>query len=160
MREQVTLDRARERLSYDPQSGVLTWATSPSRRIRVGQTAGYSGTNGYVVVRLDGLNYHAHRLGWFLHHGVWPQKELDHINGVRHDNRLANLRDVDRSTNMSNRKGPDRDTKTGVLGVYQHRNRYVAQRRVNGVHRYLGTFNTADEAGMAYLAADPQVTAA
>lgn len=158
MREQVTLERARQRLAYDPLTGLLTWATSPGGRVRVGRKAGYIGTNGYVVIRVDGLNYHAHRLGWLLHYGAWPLQELDHINGIRDDNRIANLRDVGRSQNMSNRKGPDRDTATGVLGVYKHRDRYVAQRRINGVHRYLGTFDTAQEAGAAYQAAGPQVT--
>lgn len=159
MREQVTLERARERLAYDPATGIIKWATSPGGRVRVGQPAGYIGTNGYVVIRVDGLNYHAHRLGWLLHYGAWPEKEVDHINGGRTDNRIANLRDVDRFGNMSNRKGPDRDTTTGVLGVYKHRDRYVAQRKVNGVHRYLGTFDTAQEAGIAYQSAGPQVTA-
>ena len=153
MREQETLERVRERLAYDPDSGLLTWASRPSRKIRIGQHAGRIGTNGYVVIRLDGLNYHANRLGWLLHHGVWPAMEIDHINGERADNRIANLRDVDRSTNMSNRKGADRDAMTGVLGVYKHRQRFVAQRRIHGVHRYLGTFDTAAAAGEAYKAA-------
>lgn len=153
MREQATLERVRERLAYDPDSGLLTWASRPSRKIRIGQQAGRIGTNGYVVIRLDGLNYHAHRLAWLLHHGVWPAMEIDHINGERADNRIANLRDVDRSTNMSNRKGADRDARTGVLGVYKHRQRFVAQRRIHGVHRYLGTFDTAAAAGEAYKAA-------
>lgn len=159
MREQVTFERAKERLAYNPETGVLVWASSPGGRVQVGRPAGYIGTNGYVVIRLDGLNYHAHRLAWLLHYGCWPQQEIDHINGIRNDNRISNLRDVDRSTNMSNRKGPDRDTQTGVLGVYKHRERFVAQRRINGIQRYLGTFGTAEEAGAAYRAAGQEVVA-
>lgn len=154
MRNQISAQRARELLDYDAQSGRLTWRAKPNNRIVIGTGAGRVGRNGYIVVRLDGLNYHAHRIVWLMVHGIWPNDEIDHINGQRSDNRLSNLRDVDHARNLQNRRCADRDSASGVLGASPRGKRFLAQRRINGKHLYLGMFATAAEAHAAYVAAN------
>lgn len=153
MHSTLTAQRVRELLDYDQHSGRLTWRTKPNRRIMIGSQAGRVTHHGYIVVRLDGRNYQAHRIAWLHVHGVWPTHEVDHINGKRSDNRLSNLRDVDHARNLQNRRGADRDSTSGVLGASPRGSRFLAQRRINGKHIYLGMHATAADANAAYLAA-------
>ena len=93
-----------------------------------------------------------HRVLWAMAHGTVPPM-LDHINGDRSDNRLANLRVVDHTTNMQNQRNAMRDNRTGFLGVSPSGGRYRATIRVSGKQKYLGLFDTAEAAHEAYLAA-------
>lgn len=97
--------------------------------------------------------YKAHRLAWFIHHGRWPAEEIDHINMVRDDNRLANLREASHNDNQHNRQRARADNKLGILGVSTYRGRFKAQIEINGENRYLGLFDTAEQAHTAYLEA-------
>ena len=103
---------------------------------------------GYEQIKVGDRLYVSHRLAWLYSYGEWPQSELDHINGVKNDNRLSNLRQVNRSQNMQNLKKARRDNKTGVLGVCLHKvsGKYRAQIQKAGVKYDLGIFNTLEEA--------------
>ena len=103
---------------------------------------------GYEHIKVGGRLYVSHRLAWLYSYGEWPRSELDHINGVKNDNRLSNLRQVNRSQNMQNLKGARRDNKTGVLGVCLHKasGKYRAQIQKAGVKYDLGVFSTVEEA--------------
>ena len=73
--------------------------------------------DGYKIVKIKGKQYKEHRLVWFLYHGRFPKKEIDHINRIRNDNRIENLREVTREENIKNTvKKINKDT--GVYGVY------------------------------------------
>lgn len=98
-----TLADARSALTYNPDTGELRW-TPEARQSRKRDVAGSLATNGYVMIRIGGKLRLGHRLAWFLHYGQWPSTHIDHINGNRADNRLANLRDVPHAANMRNRK--------------------------------------------------------
>ena len=91
---------------------------------------------------------------WFLHYGEWPEECIDHINGVRSDNRVENLRSVSKRVNIKNSKIRS-DNSTGVTGVSfdKSRGRYTASLRVNGVDLRLGRFKTIEEAVVAVKAA-------
>ncbi len=108
-------------LSYDPETGIIKWKINKSRA-RAGEVAGCLSKNGYLVagVRLNrgvtGKLYYVHRLAWYLHYGKWPNLFIDHINGDKTDNRIANLREVTRSQNGHNR-GPNKNNQSGYKGV-------------------------------------------
>lgn len=100
-----------------------------------------------------GKAYRAARLAWFYVHGAWPKHHIDHINGNRLDNRIANLRDIPRQANNQNIHRSFKTNKTGFLGVDldKRSNRYRASIRHNGSNRTLGRFDTPEEAHEVYL---------
>lgn len=140
-------------LSYDPETGRFTWIARPAYRIKVGSVAGSQRQDGYRTLNLFGTLYWEHRLAWFFVYGEWPAMDLDHINGTRDDNRIANLREVTRSENAQNKRRARRDNSTGVLGVTIDYKKFRAQIRVDGKTTHLGSFATAEEASDAYLEA-------
>jgi hypothetical protein len=83
--------RATELLRYEPTTGLLYWKASPNNRKVSGSIAGTLTNNGYLRVGIDGRQHSAHRLIWLLVHGEWPPACINHINGVKDDNRIANL---------------------------------------------------------------------
>lgn len=149
---QITHAELLSLLDYQPESGVFTWKKS-------GAVAGSPTADGYVKIKVRQRMYRAHRLAWFYVHGAWPSQLIDHINGDRADNRIANLRDVSNSVNRQNAKTANADSKTGVLGVTYRpsKAKYQAQIAVNGKNRYLGMFDTEQEAHQAYLTAKREV---
>jgi hypothetical protein len=137
-------------LRYDSATGGLFW-TQNSGKARKDGRAGTVQKNGYLQVTFAGYRVGAHRVVWRIHAGAWPTKDIDHLNGDRQDNRIENLREVDRTTNMQNLRGPTRNNSTGFLGVIPKRNRFVAQIRVDGKRKHLGVFDTPEEAHTAYI---------
>lgn len=151
----VPFERLREVLSYEPITGEFRWRASLGRRpVKAGDVAGFL-RNGYWTIGLDDRDYPAHRLAWLYVYGVWPTGQIDHMNGKRTDNRLANLRDVTGAINSQNQRRPRIDNTTGLLGVGydKRRKKFRAQIQTNGVNRFLGRFSTAEEAHAVYLAA-------
>lgn len=109
--------RLKELLHYDPETGNLTWLVARSGAGKVGSIAGSQHIAGYRAVYLEYKAYLAHRLAWFYVFQSWPTGQIDHINGVRSDNRLSNLRDVDAFVNQQNRRSATRGNLSGFLGV-------------------------------------------
>ena len=156
----LTAARLRELLHYEPETGVFTW-TQNRYRVFKGDVAGNHGVQGYTIIGIERRTYRAHRLAWLYVHGDWPAADIDHLNGVRHDNRLSNLRDVDRRTNLQNLNRAKRQNKSGFLGVCCDKNqkqgkRWIAQIKAEGSPRVLGYFETPEEAQQAYLNAKRQ----
>lgn len=153
----LTAQRLRELLHYDPETGVFTWAADSGRwgRIKAGTAAGCINSLGYVVIMIDRRLYYAHRLAWLWARGVWPAELIDHINGVRHDNFLGNLRDASHSLNRQNQRQAQSHNKAGFLGVSWHKQtkKYCAGIWINGKKRHLGLFATAELAHAAYVSA-------
>ena len=113
----LTQARLKEVLHYDPETGVFTWAINRlfAPKAPKGKIAGIVNSHGYLIICLDGVRHHAHRLAWLYVHGTRPV-EVDHQNHLRTDNRLINLRATDRVGNGKNISKP-RDNKSGVVGV-------------------------------------------
>lgn len=150
----LTADRLRELLHYDPETGLFTCQVRTGSRSKVGEVTGCSDGNGYLQIRILGRSYRAHRLAWIYVHGCWPARDIDHINGVRDDNRIANLRDVTRSINMQNiRTATAGNKSSGLLGVSVAKLRWKAMIRVNGRNEHIGVFDTPELAHEAYLSA-------
>lgn len=117
----LTADRVRELLSYDAETGILTRKVRTSHRINLGDVAGTVRPDGYLKVSLDNKSYLAHRVAWVIEYGVWPDFEIDHINGIRSDNRICNLRDVTPSTNQENQRVAYKNSAGKALGVTFHK---------------------------------------
>jgi hypothetical protein len=100
-------DYVRKRLDYDPDTGVFTWKPRPGDKKwnakHVGEVAGSIASGGYRQIMVDRKNYMAARLAWLYVHGEWPKNHIDHINRIRTDDRLVNLRDVTPVVNSNNR---------------------------------------------------------
>lgn len=141
----LTAERLREYLEYNCLTGVFRWRGS-------GCVTGTKTKAGYIRVRIDEVRYYAHRLAWLYVHGEWPPEEIDHINQVKTDNRLCNLRLASHAENTKNKPIP-RTNRTGVRGVSKSGERFVARIMVDGVQKHLGRFDTPEEAGEAYHAA-------
>jgi len=151
----LTAERLRELLHYDPETGVFIWLVSTNGRIRVGDVAGHLTAAGYRRIKIDGRCYFSQRLAWLYVHGVFPFNQSDHRNGQRDDNRLCNLRDVDHSGNMQNRRRAHLQNKSGFLGVSldKQRGKWTAIIQANGKKRNLGRFTSPELAHAAYLKA-------
>lgn len=143
-REQITAQMVRDRLDYDRETGVLRWKVSPCNNCPVGSIAGGKGCRGYVSVKLLHHPYQAHRLAWLIVHGTWPGI-IDHIDGDKTNNALANLREATASQNQVNKpcRGYHYSSRVGRFG---------SSIRVNGEKVWLGYFDTAEAARSAYLA--------
>ena len=141
----ITAERLREVLDYDPETGVFTRAKG-GYGFFSGSIAG-SKNKGYIRIKVDGKLYGAHRLAWLYVNGTLPDGDIDHINRVRTDNRISNLRVASDAENAQN-KSKYRNNKSGVAGVYWHKltEKWAAQIRVNGVSIHLGCYRDIDEA--------------
>jgi hypothetical protein len=151
----LTQEELKEQFHYDPETGVFTRIASQYRTDRINAEAGSMHKKGYIDIKVNRVLYKAHRLAWLYIHGAWPDGEVDHINGIRHDNRLCNLRDVDKSGNQQNQRKARADNKCGYLGVSYHKlvKKYASNIRVNKVRHFLGWFDCPEAAHEAYLVA-------
>lgn len=150
---ELTAERLRELLHYEPETGIFLWKKVTGRKAVIGMEPGWIDKDGYRLVSLDGARYRAHRLAWLYVHGVMPCFDIDHINGQRADNRIANLRDVSRVVNMQNLKKARSDSSSGYLGVERHKasGLWLARIKVGGIRKSLGYHKTPEAAHAAYL---------
>jgi hypothetical protein len=148
----LTAEEAQRRLAYDPETGRLTWKVLRNS-LRIGEEAKSLDVAGYVQVNVAGTVFKGHRLAWLIHYGEWPSDHIDHINGIRNDNRIANLRVVSGTINTQNKRKAMPSSKTGVLGVVKVGSRYQANIHRNKKKYYLGTYDTPEEAHGVYVLA-------
>lgn len=114
----VTQAELAERLSYNPETGHLTWiAKGASRKIVVGSRAGSVSKRGHRVMNLNGSVYPEHHIIWRLHTGSWPEGNIDHIDHDEQNNSFANLRDVSKAVNNRN-QSKRVDNTSGHPGVW------------------------------------------
>lgn len=128
---------------YDDDTGLV---------FRDGKVVGSPEPSGYLKVYFQGKYVRLHRLAYILK-GLVPPQQVDHINGIRGDNRWCNLRPASNMQNQYNRRGT---SKLGHLkGAYYNKRAKVwySLIRYDGKRKYLGTFKTEEEAHTAYTAA-------
>jgi hypothetical protein len=150
----LTAERARELLSYDPETGVLRWRLDRGGKARAGTVAGYLNTNGHRQLEVDGVAYLTHRVIWLMAYGRWPATGTDHRNGKRDDNRLLNIREATQGENAQNYAIPITNS-SGFLGVSRHKRsgKWHANIKVRRRQHFLGSFDAPEDAHAAYLAA-------
>lgn len=141
----------RENMHYDADTGIFSWA-KPGYGRTVGKHigAGKNSAKNYLALKINGAIFYAHRVAWFYIHGEWPKGQIDHIDGDKFNNAIANLRVATSAQNAARRKttrfiGPSR-------GVFPHGAGFVARIHHNGVRHYLGYFPEAEKAKEAYEA--------
>jgi hypothetical protein len=175
-RDAITASFARQLLDYDKISGLLLWKARVPEMFEdsyhsaetqckqwnsrlAGKVAGHIGeTDGYVRVYIDDVPYLAHRVIWLIVKGRWPEKFVDHKNGIRSDLKWKNLREATGSQNGQNRK-INRNNPNGMTGVTwrARENRWVARISIEKSRIFLGGFSTKEAAHAAYLAAKTQL---
>lgn len=140
----------RKLLGYDPETGSLHWLLRPgltrgerffNTRFAGKKALTSRGDKGYLLGSICDRDAKAHRVAWAIYHGQWPEGMLDHINGDRADNRIANLRVVSVVENGRNAKRPANNT-SGAVGVgwVKAKRRWRSMVKVGGRDIYLGLF--------------------
>ena len=150
----ITQNKLKELLHYDPETGLFTRLVTTAHHAKAGQVAGSVGHHGYIVIRIEGKLYLAHRLAWLYCSGNFPQHGIDHINRVTNDNRLSNLRPANQLENGQNqvRRKNNASGHTGV-SWWNRNNKWRAGITVNRKNINLGYFSKIEDAVAAYAEA-------
>ena len=153
MKPEIPADRVRFVLDYNCETGVFTrkWC---KRSNLIGSVANSKDGHGYIRIKVDGVNYLAHRLAWLWMTGDWPGQHIDHIDGNPSNNRWENLRCVTHQVNLQNRRHATVSNKSGFLGVTSRGGSHMARiKRTDGKTIHLGSYGTPEQAHEAYLSA-------
>ena len=151
---EITQKLLQEWFDYNSATGMFVWKISRGNQYtNPGMLAGFKDTYGHMGIEISGKRYLSHRLAWMYVYGEWPKNDIDHINGIKDDNRLCNLRDVTKSINNMNRK-VHANNKLGIKGVSQQGKKFQAIIINNKKHTYLGSYDTIEQAQEAYLKAN------
>jgi hypothetical protein len=149
---ELTQARLQELVTYDADTGLFEWSHPPKNHPSLKAYIAGGISTGYVLIKIDGRKYKAHRLAWLYVHGEWPSMDVDHINGCPLDNRIQNLRLATNPQNQANRRRDrGKDTPKGVKRLPS--GRFQARISINKQLMHLGTFDTAELAQAAYLSA-------
>ena len=171
-KETLTQTDLRKLFEYDPETGILIWRSRDSSMFKsakrksaeavcktwntryAGKKA-FTATNskGYLMGRIFGKGYLAHRVIWCMRIGEWPVNQIDHENHIKTDNRWVNLREADDSKNMHNLP-MSRRNKSGCVGVLETGDVHTATITHQHKSYYLGTFLEKEEAIAARKAAE------
>lgn len=142
----LTRETLQQRLDLDVSTGTFTWKDAGPTKTRLnGKFAGRVMNKGYIQIKIDGKLYSAHRLVWLWVYGEFPPGMIDHVDGVRTNNVVSNLRVVTNQQNQQNQ----RIHRAGRLPGTRLRPTGKWEARTSEIH--LGTFSTAEEAHAAYL---------
>ena len=153
--ETLTQERSKEIWNYNTKTGIITWAIEPCDKMKKGSEAGCINRRGYIQIRFNNKQYSAHRIAWLYVYGYFPEYGIDHINRIKTDNRIANLREVSQQCNSRN-TGNYKTNTSGVKGVCWHKinKRWCSFiKKDNGLIN-LGTYKDFDNAVCARLAAE------
>lgn len=145
----ITQERLKELLEYNEATGYFTWKASLCSRRREGDIVGKDNKAylNYISITIDNNKYKLHRLVWLYVYGHMPNGQIDHINQIRKDNRLVNLREVNNIENSRNHT-MNKNNISGVTGVHwdRGRNKWMAYIKVDYKRIHLGRFTSKEEA--------------
>jgi hypothetical protein len=145
-----TYENAIEHFLYNSETGIFTSASN-RRNVHIGDVVGSPDKQGYLITTLFKKPVKLHRLAWLMINKEWPNGQIDHINGTKSDNRIANLRVVSNRQNKQNMTAPSSNT-SGYLGVSYHKKsgKWAANIKLDGRSIYLGIYENPEDASLAY----------
>lgn len=145
-KEVPTFEQVTSLLTYDPETGTFRWKIARGSGVRAGDIAGSRNARGYKYISINNAPYRAARLAWLIMTGDWPKDQIDHKDRDPTNDRWGNLRDVNNSQNQHNQD---------AAGSYwdKSRGQWAVKIRNNNVTRFLGRFETEEEARASYVAA-------
>jgi hypothetical protein len=144
----MTAEDLRKVLEYNPISGIFVWIKKISKKIVLGSRAGTISDAGYRIISIEGKKYREHRLAYLYMTGHWPERDIDHKDRNRANNKWNNLRNASRSQNGINSMRSNESIYG--RGVYLKDGRFVSHCRVDGEYHHIGSFDTAEAAKVAY----------
>ena len=147
----ITQKILQELIDYNLETGVFTNKVL-RKPCKVGKLLGTTDPKGYIRIGINNKVYAAHRLAWLYVYGEMPKNQIDHINGIRNDNRIVNLRDIQSQWNTQNQHKAPKNSKTGYLGVSwsKQKNKYRSAIVVDGKQKHLGFFDNKETASQMY----------
>lgn len=145
----VTLEEVNSLLEYNPDTGLFKWKPGLGNKSKL-KVAGSRDMSRPIAIEIYGVKYFAHRLAWLIVNGKWPDKAIDHINGICTDNRICNLREATIAENNMNCKISARNT-SGVKGIYWNKafKKWHGRLRVDGKNIHIGLFDDLEFADLA-----------
>lgn len=152
MKNKIVTKELVQNLFEYTEDGTLLWKNPTSRSVKVGDKAGSMNKIGYVIVKINGKAYKAHRIIWLYHYGHLPKNDIDHIDRNKGNNRITNLREVSKTRNLRNR-GILKSNTSGIAGVCycNHRGKWKSYIKINGIQKTIGYFNDFNSAVQARL---------
>lgn len=153
--QKVSRDQIFNSLIYNEETGDFFWKETKSNRAVKGSLAGCTDVDGYRIITIEKVALRAHRIAWLMFYGYWPSDDIDHINRIKSDNRISNLRVVTNQQNQINKdKGGfygGRPTSSKYKGVSKYKGgKWRAHIKSDGKFRCLGHYKTEEEAFEVY----------
>jgi len=142
----LTYEEINKSFTYDPATGLLKRKKTRNSLLE-GKEAGSYTKAGYREVGVKKNRLYVHRVAWMMTYKAWPDGHIDHINGIKDDNRIENLRVVNNQQNHTNMK-QHKGNSSGVTGVYwsKRAKKWQAYICVSGKQKYLGVFKYLKDA--------------
>jgi len=150
MNYKITQDELKRHLHYDPLTGIFIRKISNANCVKIGDIAGCLHSRGYIHIKINYIGHKAHRLAWLYVYGYFPEYDIHHINEIKHDNRICNLKHLTLSCHIKTR-GLRKDNKSNVKGVVwsKNDNKWVSQINNNKKRIYLGIYKNLIDAAKA-----------
>jgi hypothetical protein len=147
---EINQELLKQRFNYNPEIGLFIRKMKTAPGVKIGTVAGSKGCGGYIVITFNRRQKHlAHRLAWLYVYGYFPRHQLDHINGIRDDNRIANLREATNKQNMENLNTKS-SASSGIRGIASYKTKKSVKWVARIMHNYktihLGVFDNINEA--------------
>jgi hypothetical protein len=152
---EISQSKLKEILDYDRETGIFRNRISRGSRAKKGCAAGWVDRHGYRKIVHKGKIYCAHRLAWLYEFGIIPDRPIDHINHIRDDNRISNIRLVSPQGNSRNKSMASNNI-SGKTGVFYHKRdcRWLAKISINGQQVELGRYKCKENAVSVRVAAE------